>query len=142
MGRKMRTVAGTLALSLCIGALAWPALAQDSETRTERVQFEQGASSATIASRIQGYNSVDYLVGARAGQVMSVKMSTNNASSYFNVLPPGSQDEALFVGSTRGSSFLGNLPESGDYKIRVYLMRNAARRGDAARYQLTISIKN
>jgi hypothetical protein len=32
------------------------------------------------------------------------------------------------------------LPADGDYKVRVYLMRNAARRNEASDYTLTISV--
>ena len=30
---------------------------------------------------------------------------------------------------------------SGDYKVSVYLMRNAARRGESAKYTLTVAVK-
>ena len=39
----------------------------------------------------------------------------------------------MFVGSTSGNRFSGVLPTDGDYAIRVYLMRNAARRNESAR---------
>ena len=36
----------------------------------------------------------------------------------------------MFVGSISGNQFEGRLPASGDYKVRVYLMRSAARRDE------------
>jgi len=33
------------------------------------------------------------------------------------------------------------LPASGDYKVSVYLMRNAAHRGESAKYTLTVAVK-
>ncbi|MEW9838607.1 hypothetical protein [Mesorhizobium marinum] len=59
---------------------------------------------------------------------------------YFNVLPPGSNDEAIFIGSTEGNNFAGTLSVSGAYKIRVYQMRSTARRGERGRFNLAISI--
>jgi hypothetical protein len=58
---------------------------------------------------------------------------------YFNVLVPGG-DSALFVGSTSGETFEGTLPADGDYTVRTYLMRNAARRGESSDYTLDIRI--
>lgn len=71
---------------------------------------------------------------------MSVTPKTSNASNYFNVLPPGSNDEAIFIGSTSGNEWTDSLPADGEYSIRVYLMRSAARRNEAADYTLTVGI--
>lgn len=123
------------AASLCVVA---PAVAQ-SPTRSERVQFPRGATSAVVRGTIRGYSTVDYIVGARAGQTLRISMRTSNASSYFNVIAPRAQS-AMFDGSIRGNSFNGRLPQTGDYRIRVYLMRNAARRGESASYSLDIGV--
>lgn len=109
------------------------------DIRQERVSFQPGASSATVSGSIKGYDVVDYLLGARAGQTMSVTITTSNLSSYFNVLPPASET-ALFVGSTSGNEWTGTLPVDGDYTVRVYLMRNAARRNETAKYTLTLGV--
>jgi len=55
------------------------------------------------------------------------------------VLPPGSET-ALFVGSTSGNSWSSTRPADGDYTVRVYLMRSAARRNEKAKYTLSINI--
>ena len=73
---------------------------------------------------------------------MNVSMATDNSANYFNILAPGKNDEAMFIGSTSGNRFQGILPANGDYKIRVYLMRSAARRGEAADYRLEMIINN
>lgn len=119
-------------------SLATPLLAQD-QIRTERVQFARGASSKAIKGRSKGYASVNYVVGARAGQMMTVTLKTSNASNYFNVTAPGAQ-AAMFVGSSGGSSFTTKIPSTGDYTVLVYLMRNAARRNETANYTLTVRV--
>lgn len=120
-------------------ALVPVAQAQD-DIRVEDVHFHRGTSSAVISGSITGYNAVDYHLGAEAGQQMHVLLTTSNSANYFNVLPPGSTDEALFIGSTEGNEWSGKLEESGVYTVRVYLMRSAARRNETARYSLDFSI--
>ena len=110
------------------------------DIRTESVHFKKGTNSAVIKASIKGYETVDYVLGARAGQKMNVSLATNHGANYFNVLPPGSNDEALFVGSSGGNEWTGALPVDGEYKVRVYLMRSAARRNETANYTLTVGI--
>jgi hypothetical protein len=109
------------------------------EIRTERVQFKKGVDKAVIKGRIRGYETVDYRLGAKAGQTMSVTLRTNNGANYFNVLPPGS-DAAIAIGSTLGNTWTGPLPIDGNYTVRVYLMRSAARRNETATYTLSVGI--
>jgi hypothetical protein len=42
---------------------------------------------------------------------------TDNLSSYFNILSPGENEVAMFIGSTSGNQYEGTLPKSGPYKI-------------------------
>lgn len=120
-----------------LAAAAIPALAAD---RTERVQFARGASSKAIAGTVRGYDSVNYLVGARAGQVLSVDLRRRRGSAYFNVWAPGA-DEAIFIGLSEGNSFSGTLSAGGDYRVQVYLMRSAARRNESSAYTLTVGVR-
>jgi len=126
-----------LALSLVLLA-PLPALAQAS--KSQRVQFKPGATSATISGTIKGDQDIDYVVGAKQGQSMNVSMATKHGSTYFNILAPGETNEAFFIGSTSGNQYEGTLPASGDYRIRVYMMRSAARRNEVANYRLEIII--
>ena len=94
-------------------------------TRKETVQFAKGSSEATIKGVLKGDQTVDYRVRAGAGQTLTVALKGSNAQNYFNVLPPGSADVAMFVGQD-GGGYKGVLPTDGDYTVRVYLMRPAA----------------
>jgi len=135
MSRPVASV--ILVLAACLAGM--PALAE-TDVRSERVQFEANTSGATINAKIKGREIVDYLLGARAGQTLSVNLQTDNGANYFNVIPPDADDEAVFVGSTKGNSYEGKLDLDGDWKIRVYLMRSAARRDETAAYTLTVGI--
>ena len=116
-----------------------PTGAQPAPPRQERVSFAKGESSVTIKGQIKGDADVDYVVRAAAGQTLSVTLKASNRSNYFNVLPPGSADVAMHVAQD-GQPYTGMLPTDGDYKVRVYLMRNAARRNEVSNYELTISV--
>lgn len=115
-------------------------VAHADEIRTQAVQFAKGHSSATIKGTIKGSLTIDYTLRAKAGQIMSVELKSGNGANYFNVLPPGSNDTAIFIGSTSGNDWTGPLPADGEYKVRVYLMRSAARRNETANYTLTVGI--
>ena len=109
------------------------------DIRQEQIQFEKGTFGTTITGKIKGYQIVDYQVRASSGQSLVVNFKASNLSAYFNVLPPGT-DEAIFVGSTVGNRFEAELLADGVYTIRVYLMRNAARRNETANYTLEVGI--
>jgi len=127
-------------LALAFG-LAGSGVAVGASTIEARpVKFAKGATSATIKGSIRGDKTIDYKLGARAGQTMSVTLKASNAANYFNVLPPGSKDVAVFVGSTGGNEWTGKLEADGEYTVRVYLMRSAARRNEASSYTLTVGI--
>ena len=132
-----RHVTSVLAFTLALLS-PLPALAQAS--KSQRVQFKPGASSATIEGTIKGDQDIDYVVGAKQGQSMNVSLATKHGSTYFNLLAPGETNVAFFIGSTSGNQYEGTLPASGDYRIRVYMMRSAARRNEVANYRLEISI--
>lgn len=123
--------------SLCLAAFS--VLAR-SDIRTERVHFKPGATSAAVQASIKGYETVDYIVGARTGQSMNVSMATKHTGAYFNILAPGETEVAMFNGSIGQNQYEGVLPESGDYRIRVYMVRAAARRNEVANYRLEIII--
>ena len=120
--------------------MAAPALSAADDIKTQPVQFAKGHSSATIKGSITGYETIDYTLRARAGQTMTVSLKTKHGANYFNVLPPGSAGEAIFVGATSGDDWSGTLPTDGSYTVRVYLMRSAARRNEAAHYTLDVGI--
>jgi hypothetical protein len=124
-----------LAMAVCC-SLSAPALAAD---RSETVKFKPGAISATLFGRIKGYDGVNYLFDARAGQVVSILFSPKNRSCYFNVFAPGA-DTAVHIGSSNGNEFGANLTASGPYRAQVYLTRNAARRGEICKFSMTIEI--
>lgn len=66
-------------------------------------------------------------------------MATSFPHAYFNVLSPKGE-EAIFNGSIHGSQFEGVAEETGEYKVRVYLMRAQARQKLSVPYRLKIVV--
>jgi hypothetical protein len=126
-------------VSMFLPLFAFSSTAAEQTNRTERVQLKKGATSVVIKGQVKGSGDVDYLVRAGAGQTITVSLKVSNRSNYFNVLPPGSKDVAMYAGQT-GKDFKGVLPTDGDYTIRVYLIRAAARRNESSKYTLTVSV--
>jgi hypothetical protein len=117
------------------GAGAWAA----DQVREKTVEFPKGKTGVVVSDSIKGYDSVKYKLSASAGQTMTVTLKTSNRSNYFNVAA-ASEPEALFIGSTSGNHFSGTLPKNGQYVVDVYLMRNAARRNEVAKYNIDFQI--
>lgn len=132
----------SLGAGLAAGALCWSAVAQPA-IPSSKVQFPKGSKGASIKGQLNGpaNDAHDHVLRAKAGQRMTVSLDTKSTSTYFNVLPPGS-DEALFAGERMGGSqWSGRLPADGDYTVRVYLNRAAARQGQSATYALKLSVE-
>lgn len=121
----------------CAGLLHASAWALD-PVRREQVELAQGAAVKKLSGKIKGYGTVEYSFAVPAGSELGIKLSSANPSAYFNVSLEGA-DEALFVGSRDGQRYQAKVTAAGRYKVSVYLMRNAARKNQAASYVLEIA---
>lgn len=131
-------VGGVIAMAFAVCSAGSPHQAEAQE-RSARIEFGRGQSSTIIRGTIRGYEGVNYRINVRGGQRLAVSMDSSNSSNYFNILGP-SGGEALFNGSISGNFADVIVPVSGDYVVQVYLMRNAARRGEQARFTLRIEV--
>jgi hypothetical protein len=123
-------------------AVATSATAADRVTRA-RVSFPAGATGTEVAGSVTGYDSVEYQIGAAAGQRMAVTLTSPSTAAYFNVFAPGEvpgESTALFIGARDGLAFEGTLPDTGDYIVQVFLVRAAARRGEHADFTIEVEI--
>lgn len=128
-----------IALALVASIACTPSIAADTIPK-RAIAFAKGASSATVKGSIKGDATIDYTLRAKAGQTMTVTFKGSNGANYFNVLPPGSKGEAIFIGANEGNEFKGELPADGEYRLRVFLMRSAARRGESSTFTFTVGI--
>lgn len=106
------------------------------------VQFAKGAHSAKVDGTFSGYDSINYTLGAKEGQTMTVDISGSHNAN-FNVFAPGDlpgQAAALGSGSV-GTQWQGTLPKSGKYLIQVFQMRATARNGAKVPHSLSVGIR-
>ena len=132
---KLRSL---LAITLALPALLFmSSIPADAQSRTV-VRFSAGASATHLNGKITGPEYKDYVLGARAGQTLDVVLKPDAA--FFNILPPGSNDTAIYIGSMDGNHASVVLPQSGDYTIRVYQMGNAKDTNRKRTFDLSIRI--
>lgn len=105
-------------------------------TSPERVSFKPGTSAAVVGGKVQGAQSREYLVNARAGQTLTT--STIGTSSLLQVLVFAPNGRNLYTGARNWS---GVLPQSGDYRIQVRLVPEGQNSGEVGEYSLTIGVR-
>lgn len=104
----------------------------ETKPASRRVQFKRGMSSTTLQGRVSITLPDQLIVGARAGQVMSVQLTAPRKSVRFTVM---TYKTTNLLTDNNTHSWTGTLPETGDYIILV--------EGNAkgSIYSITISIK-
>lgn len=103
-------------------------------TTFSRSSSSSSSSSSSVSGQITGDAHAQYVIAATPGRQVTVKLISNNASNYFNLLKQGSS-EAICQGAMTGNVCVFRA-EAGSYVADIYLMRNAARRGEQAQYTL------
>jgi hypothetical protein len=79
----------------------------------------------------------DYVIGAREGQVMTLRLHSPNPYAYFVVYTINGR--ATDMNET--TEWSETLKETGDYVIRVFMVRAGAKRKGAASYTLSVAIR-
>ena len=122
-------------VSACLVILSSGAVGQTKQ----RVRFAAGSHGASLPGTVRGYAYRDYLVKASAGQKMSLSLTASEPATVMTVFLPNGDN---LDGATEADQFRGELPTSGDYVVRVLMMRSAARRkGSISNFTLKISIR-
>jgi len=98
---------------------------------SRRLQFKRGTSEATVQGTVSIALPDTYLIGARAGQTMTVKLTAPRKSVRFLLMNPSTR--SLVADNAR--DWTGVLAETGDYTIII----DADARNST--YSLTVSIK-
>lgn len=101
---------------------------------TKRIKFAKGKSSATMSNAVIRGDRDIYILGAKAGQRMTVRITSIEDNAVFQIEDPhGEYLENAGEGDAR--SVTTRLPDSGDYRIVV-----GGTRGNAT-YRLTVLIR-
>ncbi|MCB1024488.1 MAG: MliC family protein [Acidobacteria bacterium] len=106
------------------------------------VRFKAGSTSQTYNGSIKGERYIDYLLSARKGQKMTVKLARRSGEyPYFNVLMKGSE-VAIADDAREVDEWTGILPKNGTYAIRVYMAKAGRLAKRTSNFRITFGITN
>jgi hypothetical protein len=102
----------------------------------KKVRFAPGTSSTTIRGTVIRGQNDRYYVGAKAGQTMTVKITSTEKNAVFQIYYHGEEESLPGAGDgDDATNWSGQIPIDNEYVIVV-----GGTRGNAT-YALTISIK-
>ena len=105
------------------------------------VRFTPGTSSATLNGQLKGpaNDARDYVVRAESRQVLGVKLTTGSPDTWFAVLHPYGDRLYTNEGDQR-TEWSSQVIDGGDYRVRVYLGREAAQQAKGASFTLNVTL--
>lgn len=102
-----------------------------------RIEFKRGTNSTTISGTVRGDEQAEYVLAARKGQKLVIKLtSVPSRSSVFQLLGP--DNDTLGLEYDANYDYSGKLPKTGDYLITV--ARPTESKG-TSRYKLTVTVR-
>jgi len=102
-----------------------------------RIEFKRGATSTTIEGMVRGSEEAEYVLAAKKGQRLIIKLtSVPVKSSVFQLL--GEDNDTLGLEYDANYGYSGVLPKTGDYFINV--KRPTESKG-TSKYKLTVTIR-
>ncbi|MFN2501102.1 MAG: hypothetical protein ABR530_03710 [Pyrinomonadaceae bacterium] len=118
-----------LSAALCVAAVT------SADGVTKRIKFAKGKSSATVSGSVVRGDRDTYILGAKAGQKATVRITSIEKNAVFQIEGP-SGDLLAGAGETDDAmTWSGSLPADGDYKVIV-----GGTRANAS-YRLRLSIR-
>lgn len=105
-----------LLLLLALTVSVPPAVAQKGTHVTRRVNFQPGSSSTVIKGKARWGTSYIYLLRARAGQTLTVRLE---GVPVMRIIPPGAKNYEALEGADVVKEWSGKLPTTGDYRIDI-----------------------
>jgi len=133
--RKSVFICGWFLLLIGSGSAA---LAQGGgKAEPNRIEFKHGTTSTTISGVVRGDEEAEYVLAARQGQKLTIKLtSTSVKSSVFQILGP--DNDKLGLEHDANFDYSGLLPKTGDYFITV---RRPTQSKGLSRYKMTVTIR-
>jgi hypothetical protein len=123
-----------LLMVLCTGAVF---AQRGGKAEPNRIEFKRGAHRTTISGIVRGDEQAEYVLSARQGQRLMIKLTSVPAkSSVFQIL--GEDNDTLGLEFDANFNYSGVLPKTGDYFITV---RRPMEAKGKSRYKLTITVR-
>lgn len=113
------------------------AVAQGGKAEPNRIEFKRGTISRIISGIVRGDEEAEYVLSAKKGQRLIIKLTSVPAkSSVFQLL--GEDNDTLGLEYDANFDYSGVLPKSGDYFITV--ARPTKAKG-TSRYKLVVTVR-
>jgi hypothetical protein len=123
---------------LSLVCAAPPAFAQrGGKAEPNRIEFKRGTTSTTVSGTVRGDEQAEYVLSAKKGQRLIIKLTSVPAkSSVFQLLGP--DNDTMGLEYDANYDFSGILRVTGDYSINV--KRPTEAKG-TSRYKLTVTVR-
>ena len=109
-----KTSIHVIALTLALFVFSADVLAQ------KRISFRRGTSSASVRGRIGANGYMEYVINGRAGQVMSIKITSGNGAVTVNAGTASGKDFSLEMsGGDHLLSIVNTAPAATNYTLTV-----------------------
>lgn len=133
--RQSAFICGCFFLLFCGAA---PAFAQrGGKAEPNRIEFKRGTSSTTISDVVRGEEQAEYVLSAKQGQRLIIKLTATPAkSACFDLKGPDGADVGLEYDCNRDYS--KPLPATGDYFLTV---ARAAQSKGTSRYKMIVTVR-
>jgi hypothetical protein len=113
------------------------AFAQGGKAEPNRIEFKRGTTSTTINGIVRGDEEAEYVLAAKKGQRLIIKLTSAPVkSSVFQLL--GEDNDTLGLEYDANFDYSGVLPKTGDYFITV--ARPTKAKG-TSRYKLVVAMR-
>ena len=133
--RKSAFVCGIFFLLVVTAATT--AAQHGGKAEPNRIEFKRGATSTTVAGTVRGDEEAEYVLSAKQGQRLTIKITSVPAkSSVFQLL--GEDNDTLGLEHDANFDVALVLPKTGDYFINV--KRPTETKG-SSRYRMIITVK-
>jgi hypothetical protein len=136
--RFVKVIATSIPLLLLILLTCAAAMAQHGgKAEPNRIEFKRGTTSTTLNGTVRGDEEAEYVLSAKKGQKLIIKLTSVPAkSSVFQLL--GEDNDTLGLEYDANFDYSGVLPKTGDYFINV--KRPTEAKG-TSRYRLTVTVR-
>ena len=114
----------TVAQAADDGGGAMAGASGSSGSGTERVAFARGSSGAELTGSLLPQESRRYLLGAKKGQNLYVRVAANGPKMTYAIYNP--DGSVLLDEVSAAQEYRGQLWQSGDHTVQVYNMSNGA----------------
>ena len=137
LAKVAKAFAPVIPITLLILIVYSAAMAQGGKAEPKRIEFRSGTSSTIINGTVRGAEQAEYVLAAKKGQTLTIKITSVPArTAGFDLHGPGDVDLGLEFDTNL--SFSRRLPKTGDYLITVVKLNDAIR---ASKYTMTVTVR-